>query len=123
MLKRVYKKEEATSFYKSAKHFLDCVNKNNAQNIVEQLRSLEIASKEFHSTFIDRKAWTNNEKNTQETLLEFILVFVYSIYGREKMTEKCLGKLDSNLCLREINIKFLEQKRKMNKPKRNSGPL
>ena len=31
MLKRVYKKEEATSFYKGAKHFIDCVNNNNEQ--------------------------------------------------------------------------------------------
>ena len=31
------------------------------------------------------------------------------------MTEKCLDKLDSNICPREINIKFLEKK-KLDKP-------
>ena len=29
LLKRVYKKEEATSFYKSAKHFLDSINQSH----------------------------------------------------------------------------------------------
>ena len=43
-----------------------------------------------------------------------MLIFAYSIYGGEKLTEKCLDKLDSNLCPREINIKFLEEKRKRN---------
>ena len=116
LLKRVYKNEQATSFYKSAKHFLDCVNRNNAQNTVSKLRSLEIASKEIHSALNNGKAWTNNEKNTQETLLEFILVFAYSIYGGDKITEKCLDNLDNNLYPRKINIKFFERKRKLNKP-------
>ena len=49
-------------------------------------------------------------------LLEFILILAYSIYGGDKITEKCLDKLDNNLYPREINIKFLEQKRKIKKP-------
>ena len=114
LLKRVYKKEEATSFYKSAKHFLDSINKNSAGNTVEKLRSLEVAAKEIHTAFLARKSWENNHKTTQDTLLEFMLIFAYSIYGGEKLTEKCLDKLDSNLCPREINIKFLEEKRKRN---------
>lgn len=116
LLKRVYKKEESTSFYKSAKHYLDLLNKTKSGNTVEKLRSLEIASKSIHKAFTERKAWENNNKSTQDTLLEFILVFSYSIYGGEKMTEKCLDKLESNVCPREINIKFLEKKRKLEKP-------
>ena len=114
LLRRVYKKEEATSFYKSAKHYLDSINKNSAGNTVEKLRSLEVAAKEIHTAFLARKSWENNNKTTQDTLLEFMLVFAYSIYGGEKLTEKCLDKLNSNLCPREINIKFLEEKRKRN---------
>ena len=60
--------------------------------------------------------WEDHKKDTQATLLEIILLLVYSIYKGENVTEKCLDKLDSNLCPREINIKFLEQKRKWNKP-------
>lgn len=116
LLRRVYKKEESTSFYKSAKHYLDLVNKTKSGNTVEKLRSLEIASKSILKAFTERKAWDNNTKSTQDTLLEFILVFSYSIYGGEKMTEKCLDKLESNICPREINIKFLEKKRKLDKP-------
>ena len=116
LLRRVYKKEESTSFYKSAKHYLDLLNKTKSGNTVEKLRSLEIASKSIHKAFTERKAWDNNTKSTQDTLLEFILVFSYSIYGGEKMTEKCLDKLESNICPREINIKFLEKKRKLEKP-------
>ena len=56
LLKRVYKKEESTSFYKSAKHFLDSLNKTKSGNTVEKLRSLEIASKEIHKAFTERKA-------------------------------------------------------------------
>ena len=56
LLKRVYKREEATSFYRSAKHFIRCVNNNNGQNSVGNLRSLEIALKEIHSDFRNRKA-------------------------------------------------------------------
>ena len=113
LLKRVYKKEESTSFYKSAKHYLDLLNKTKSGNTVEKLRSLEIASKSIHKAFTERKAWENNNKSTQDTLLEFILVFSYSIYGGEKMTEKCLDKLESNVCPREINIKFLEKKKSL----------
>ena len=53
-----------------------------------------------------------------ETLFDIILILAYSIYGGDKITEKWLDKLDSNLCSREINIKFLEQKfeNKLNKP-------
>ena len=36
--------------------------------------------------------------------------------GRTKSLKKCLDKLDSNLCPLEINIKFLEQIIKLNKP-------
>ena len=116
LLRRVYKKEESTSFYKSAKHYLDLLNKNKSGNTVEKLRSLEIASKSIHKAFMERKSWESNEKSTQDTLLEFILIFSYSIYGGEKMTEKCLDKLESNVSPREINIKFLEKKRKLEKP-------
>ena len=40
LLKRVYKKEEATSFYKSAKHFIGSVNNINGQNTVDKLSCL-----------------------------------------------------------------------------------
>ena len=59
-----------------------------------------------------------SKKNTQETVLEFILMLPDSFYGGDEITEKWLDELDSNLCSREINIKFLEQKieNKLNKP-------
>ena len=110
-LRRAYVTCHSVNFFRASKHFLElCSPQKSEKNDFVCLRNIEIAAKQLIQGFKKRNAHKKNNKNSEDNLMEFLLLVGFSMWGGEKLSKKIIN-FEANLLPREILLRVQEEKR------------
>ena len=110
-LRRAYVTCHSVNFFRASKHFLElCSPQKSEKNDFVCLRNIEIAAKQLIQGFKKRNAHKKNHKNSDDNLMEFLLLVGFSMWGGEKLSKKIIN-FEANLLPREILLRVQEEKR------------
>ena len=110
-LRRAYVTCHSVNFFRASKHFLElCSPQKSERNDFVCLRNIEIAAKQLIQGYKKRNAYKKSNKNSEENMMEFLLLVGFSMWGGEKLSKKIIN-FEANLLPREILLRVQEEKR------------